>query len=91
MQKKRTLNELRQNKTFGYDNSIEKNNQTSKVKEKITEIIENSHEKLNYGTQSEKQMAVGSIQLINELHRLTKQLPNNNTLGENIRKIFGLK
>ena len=33
MQKKRTLNELRQNKTFGYDNSYEKNNQTSKVKD----------------------------------------------------------
>lgn len=91
MQKKRTLNELRQNKTFGYDNSTEKNKQTSKVKEKITEIIAESHNKLNYGTQSEKQMAVGSLQLINEIEKLTDKLPNNYTLGENIRKIFGLK
>ena len=46
---------------------------------------------LNYGTQSEKQMAVGSLQLINEIEKLTEKLPNNYTLGENIRKIFGLK
>ena len=36
-------------------------------------------------------MAVGSLQLINEIEKLTEKLPNNYILGENIRKIFGLK
>jgi hypothetical protein len=53
--------------------------------------MQKSHEKLNYGTNSEKQIAIGSIQLINELHRLTTELPNDQDLGKNIREIFGLK
>tara|TARA_R110000796_G_scaffold2409_1_gene9603 strand:+ start:448 stop:651 length:204 start_codon:yes stop_codon:yes gene_type:complete len=65
--------------------------QTDKVKKKIEDIMKVSHEKLNYGSTSEKQIAIGSIQLINEIHRLTKELTNDQTLGKNIRNIFGLK
>ena len=89
MKKERSLNEYRQETTYGYvqENIV----QTDKVNKKINEIMHTSHEKLNYGTNSEKQIAIGSIQLINELHRLTIELPNDKHLGKNIRKIFGLK
>lgn len=89
MTKKRSLNEYRQEKTYGYvqENII----QTDKVNKKINEIMQTSHEKLNYGTNSEKQIAIGSIQLINEIHRLTIESPNDQYLGKNIREIFGLK
>ncbi len=89
MVKTRTLNEYRQEKTYGY---IQENMpQTDKVNKKINEIMQTSHEKLNYGTSSEKQIAIGSIRLINEIHKLTIESPNDQDLGKKIRKIFGLK
>jgi uncharacterized protein (UPF0147 family) len=89
MKKERTLNEYRQEKTYGYvqENVV----QTDKVNKKINDIMHKSHEKLNYGTNSEKQIAIGSIQLINEIHKLTIDISNDQDLGKNIRKIFGLK
>jgi uncharacterized protein (UPF0147 family) len=89
MKKERTLNEYRQEKTYGYvqENVV----QTDKVNKKINDIMHKSHEKLNYGTNSEKQIAIGSIQLINEIHKLTIDISNDQELGKNIRKIFGLK
>ena len=89
MTKKRSLNEYRQEKTYGYETEII--SQTDKVNKKINDIMQKSHEKLNYGTNSEKQIAIGSIQLINELHRLTTELPNDQDLGKNIREIFVLR
>ncbi len=89
MKKERTLNEYRQEKPYGYvqENIV----QTDKVNKKINEIMHTSHEKLNYGSSSEKQIAIGSIQLINEIHKLTIDISNDQELGKNIRKIFGLK
>ncbi len=46
MSKKRTLNEYRQEKTYGYVQ--ESTPQTDKVNKKINEIMQTSHEKLNY-------------------------------------------
>ena len=65
--------------------------QTYKTKEKIEEMIGIAHAKLNYGSSNEKLMAVGIIQLINELSILSRQCPNNYELGKSIRELFGIK
>ena len=65
--------------------------QTYKTNRKIEEMIGIAHTKLNYGSSNEKLMAVGLIQLMNELSTLSRQCPNNYELGKSIRKLFGIK
>jgi len=93
--KERSLNEYRQSKDFGYKPKqfTEEvcTGQTDKVSEKITKIIEQAGLKLNHGTTQEKMMAVGSIQLINEIERLVNLCPNDSSLGKSFRKIFANK
>ena len=36
-------------------------------------------------------MAVGIIQLVNEIEILCKYCPNNSDLGKNIQELFGIK
>ena len=92
MKKKRTLNELRQVKDSHYKPKqytgqlcIE---QTDKVSKKILELVEKAVAKLNNGTSDEKLMAVGIIQLVNEIEILCKYCPNNSDLGKNIQENF---
>jgi len=90
--KERSLNEYRQSKDFGYKPKqfTEEvcTGQTDKVKEKINRMIEQSTLKLNHGTTQEKMMAVGTIQLINEIQQLVKLCPNDSSLGKSFRKMF---
>ena len=90
--KEKSLNEYRQSKDFGYKpkHFTEEvcTGQTDKVSEKITKIIEQAGLKLNHGTTQEKMMAVGSIQLVNEIERLVNLCPNDSSLGKSFRKIF---
>ncbi len=51
-------------------------------------MIEQSTLKLNHGTTQEKMMAVGTIQLINEIQQLVKLCPNDSSLGKSFRKMF---
>jgi len=90
--KKRTLNELRQTKEYYKPKTVEEKceDQTDKVNKKITELVNKAHKKLNSGTGSEKMMAVGIIQLVNEITGLCKECPNYSDLGKNINKIFGI-
>jgi len=93
MKDKTDLNKLRQTKEYipkrkTVDEKCKA--QTDKVKEKIEEIVATSHQKLNQGTSSEKMMAVGVIQLVNEIQLLTKECPNYSELGKNIKKLFGI-
>jgi len=93
--KERTLNEYRQSKDFGYKTKQFTEDvctgQTDKVSEKITKIIDQAVLKLNHGTTQEKMMAVGCIQLINEIEQMVKLCPNNASLGKSFRKIFANK
>jgi hypothetical protein len=90
--KQRTLDEYRQSKDFGYKPKQFTEDvctgQTDKVKEKITKIIDQAALKLNHGTTQEKMMAVGTIQLLNEIEQLTKLCPNDSSLGKSFRKMF---
>ena len=94
--KKRTLNELRQVKDSHYSNPKKFTKelcegQTDKVNKKISELVTRALAKLNHGTSDEKMMAVGIIQLVNEIETLCKHCPNNADLGKNIHKLFGIK
>ena len=95
MKKKRTLNELRQVKDSHYKpkqyTSELCTEQTDKVNKKIQDLVSKALVKLNNGTSHEKLMAVGIIQLINEIETLCKHCPNNRDLGKNIRELFGIK
>jgi len=88
------LNALRQSKDYGYEQDQYQQKclvQTDKVNEKIEEMITSAHNKLNNGTSSEKMMAVGIIQLVNELNSLARCCPNDAQLGKNFRQILGIK
>ncbi len=88
------LNALRQSKDYGYEQDKHERKclvQTDKVNEKIEEMITSAHNKLNNGNSSEKMMAVGIIQLVNELNLLARCCPNDTQLGNNFRQILGIK
>ena len=95
MKKKTTLNELRQVKDSHYKPKKYTDQlcmeQTDKVNKKILELVEKAVAKLNNGTSDEKLMAVGIIQLVNEIETLCKYCPNNRDLGKNVRELFGIK
>ena len=88
------LNALRQSKDYGYEQDKYEQKclvQRDKVNEKIEEMITSAHNKLNNGNSSEKMMAVGIIQLVNELNSLSRCCPNDTQLGKNFRQILGIK
>lgn len=93
--KKEELNKHRQSKDFGYKPKKYTEElckeQTYKVKEKIEKMVEESVTKLNSGSNTEKMMAVGIIQLVNQLETLIKSCPHNASLGESFRQIFANK
>lgn len=93
MKNKKTLNELRQVKEYirPVKFTVKRGKeQTKRVKEKIEEIISTAHQKLNHGNSSEKMMAVGIIQLFNEMQLLTRECPNYYDLGKNVNNLFGI-
>jgi len=93
--KKEELNKHRQTKDFGYKPKqyTEElcNEQTYKVKEKIEKMVDEAVTKLNSGSSPEKMMAVGIIQLVNQIETLIKSCPNNSSLGQSFRQIFANK
>ena len=93
--KKRSLDQYRQSKEYGYKPKkyTEElcSEQTYKVKEKIEKMVDEAVTKLNSGSSTEKMMAVGIIQLVNQIETLISSCPNNASLGESFRQIFANK
>jgi len=54
-------------------------------------MVDEAVTKLNSGSSTEKMMAVGIIQLVNQIETLISSCPNNASLGESFRQIFANK